>query len=248
MKGVCLGTLTEVRSRQGRLAEAVRLAQQSRKVAQGYLGEVHVAVAGRLDLESALEVTRARPDRALELHRQAEEMFARLPGATDRQRIWVEQQAAEVLIALDRPAEAEARARRALELGLASDLTGGTSLAALERVLGDALRGTGELAEAENLYGSALKHVSESLGRGNVRAAPSLRGLGLVRLEQGRKPEARALLREALQLRRRWLGQPHPDVVESLEDLARAVASPAEAASLRREAESLRRQGQRVWY
>lgn len=248
LKGVCLGTLTEVRSRQGRLADAVRLAQESRKVAQGYLGEVHVAVAGRLDLESSLEVTRERPERALELHRQAEEMFARFPGATDRQRIWVEQQAAEVLIALDRPAEAEPRARRALELGLASDLTGGTSLAALERVLGDALRGTGELAEAESLYGSALKHVSESLGRGNVRAAPSLRGLGLVRLEQGRKPEARALLREALQLRRKWLGQPHPDVVQSLEDLARVAASPAEAASLSREAQSLRRQGQRVWY
>jgi len=146
---------------------------------------------------------------------------------------------AQLLLATNRPAEAEPLIRRALAIdertsgndhpNVASDLNGLASL----------LVATNRLAEAEPLIRRALAIDERSFGKDHPEVATDLNNLALLLQATNRLAEAEPLIRRALAIDERSFGADHPNVAIDLNNLAQLLQDTnrlAEAEPLMRRA------------
>jgi eukaryotic-like serine/threonine-protein kinase len=97
--------------------------------------------------------------------------------------------------------------------------------ALLLATLGDVYRELGQYDRAESLVGQALG-VYDAMPRAPpLGMAGALWGMALVHFDQQRYVEARDLTRRALAIQRRELGDDHPDVLSSVNNLATSLAN-----------------------
>src|SRR5207237_766790 len=82
----------------------------------------------------------------------------------------------------------------------------------LRDTLGRAYMDLGDLLKSGAMHEKALGLRTAALGADSLAVAASLNELGFVRCQRGRFKEGVAMLRESLALRRKWLGNGHPDV------------------------------------
>ena len=117
-------------------------------------------------------------------------------------------------------------------LGVAISLYNIASLAQLQ----------GRLREAESLGREALT-MSRKLGSDGLFLAPALNGLGDTLRDEGKLEEARQMISEGLELRRKLLGSEDPKVADSLANLANVLERQgrlADAEPLARECLAIR--------
>lgn len=148
------------------------------------------------------------------------------------------------LMALDRLDEAEVLLAEAVAIIEAQPVRIETSFAqALHNHAAVALR-RGDLAQASERFERALESARFTTGEHSAQSAAALAGWGSTLLKLERFDEAEATQREALTILRERLGEHHPDVIETLNNLAvglRQAGKAAESARLHCEGLALRR-------
>jgi tetratricopeptide (TPR) repeat protein len=105
----------------------------------------------------------------------------------------------------------------------------------------------GQLDKAETLLGQTHRAHQALLQPEDIRALALLRTMGLLRQAEGNKTEARDLLQEAREGRRKVLGAEHPETLKTQHDLAIVLAELdqfKEAEALLREVISVVRERQ----
>jgi tetratricopeptide (TPR) repeat protein len=123
-----------------------------------------------------------------------------------------------------RPAEAEAHARRSLQLHLAALPADHPKVVADEAHLGAILEAAGRLTAAEPLLRRAVAYFIERYGPTHYEVAVNLHNLAAVRAGQGALAEAETLYLQALEAKRAALGPGHPEVGLTLSNLAALAA------------------------
>ncbi len=113
---------------------------------------------------------------------------------------------------------AQALYERALDLLRTADAHGDDLPATLNN-LGALHRALGETERALPYYEEAVRMWSDRRGPDNLFTVSALSNLALVQERTGDLERAEVGLRRALEVRRRWLGDQHPDVANSLFNL-----------------------------
>ncbi len=126
----------------------------------------------------------------------------------------------EALNAQGKFAEAEAFARKAVELSEAEFGAHHPSYAVMVYNLAELYRSQGRTGEAEPLHIRALAIREKSLGPEHPNVAQSLNGLALLYHDQGRYAEAEPLQKRAVAINEKALGPDHPSVATGLNNLA----------------------------
>jgi serine/threonine protein kinase len=128
-----------------------------------------------------------------------------------------------VLLGAGRTDEARERLREALDVGLAAGGEEHPDVAATRVVLGIALAGTPQAAEAAPHLQAALPTLRRLAPASDGQLATALERLAPLRVAEERPAEAAALLREALDLRRRRDGEASPATTRTARALADAL-------------------------
>ncbi len=123
----------------------------------------------------------------------------------------------------ERPGEAEALARAALEQATAALHNQTLATANFHRLLGDALYAQRRYAEAEPHFRAAYEMRQKELGDAHADTAVSAADLGYTLRNLGRLDEAEPLYRKALDARIAALGADAPETARSWQRLARLV-------------------------
>lgn len=178
-------------------------------------------------------------DRARQEARKAREVVDLLSGLFEVTDPWAEPISADELTARELVDRAAARLR--------SELAGPPEVRArLMGVVGEVYKNLGLHDEAEALVRGALDHVRTIHGPDHPRFASALSHLGQLRQEQGEFAVAADLHRQALQIRRARLAEPHLEIAQSELDLGVALSwlevEPVETERLLRSALATRRQ------
>jgi len=245
LDGTRLLNLQMVRTyRQGKVREAVALAEQVLETRKELLGEKHPDYA--TSLNNLGELRRAQGDypKAEPLFRQASEVWRQALGENHPHYVSGLHNLGTFYQTQGDYARAESFYRQAMErgrqvLGENDPLYAGT-LNGLALVY----QKQGMYAKAEPLYRQALE-IRRQLGEKHPDYAITLNSLATLYHEQGNYAKAETLYRQALELRKQVLGEKHPDYANSLNNLAGlylSKASYAEAEPLYRQALELRRQ------
>ncbi len=124
-----------------------------------------------------------------------------------------------------RLAEAEAHARRGLQLRRRVAGAQDPALVADEAALAPILDGLGKRAEAERLYRRALRYHLRRYGPRSYEVSVTLANLGALHRNRGDLLEAEQHMRRALAIDEVLLGPRHPELALSLNNLAVVLAA-----------------------
>jgi len=107
-------------------------------------------------------------------------------------------------------------------------------IALLDVEIGGVLRGRGELERANKRTTLAREIIGRELGSGHPEFAGACGELGIIRLQLGRREDARALLEEAVAVTRAAYGPDHPAIAPALNNLAAFEAELGDYAASRK--------------
>ena len=125
----------------------------------------------------------------------------------------------------DRPADAAAEYRAALEIRRHLGDTTSATVAQTIAYLGSAVQDTRDDSTAERLYRQAIAIERARWVHGDTILAFTLNNLGVLLRRRGEMKDAEAAYREALDIRRASLGEDHPETIRTLNNLAIVVGS-----------------------
>jgi eukaryotic-like serine/threonine-protein kinase len=232
-----LNNLAGQYGRQGRLDESLALMTRAHAIKEAIYGPDHPE--GVLDLKNIglgnlLKADYAAAQRAFERNLAVE---LKAFGPSHPRVVWTEARLGGLHLRLGRLDEAEAAYRRAVdgaEKALGPDHF---ETASYVRGLAEVALRRRRLDEADTFLSRVLAASAKTPG--NPEVAGNLKSLATLRTRQGRLPEARVAIDEALAVQRKTLRPGHPGLGESLvilADLLAAEGKLAEAEPLYREA------------
>jgi len=168
----------------------------------------------------------------LGLYPAAEQMAANAVSTLRARKVDDDSALASVLVShgkalhyIDRPADAGAEYRAALEIRKHLGDTTSAVVAQTIAYLGSALQDTRDDSTAEKLYRKAIDLERARTLPGDTILAFTLNNLGVLLRRRGDMKSAEAAYREALDIRRASLGEDHPETIRTLNNLAIVVGS-----------------------
>jgi CHAT domain-containing protein/Tfp pilus assembly protein PilF len=232
--------------RQGKVAEAIAVAQKVLAIERQLFGDVSNDVAESLEWLAGAYQQRDDLAAAAAMRRELLAIRAKLHGekhwkttdarlaladverlgrmtAAQRRRLADAQRLNREVVAFHgqgRYSEAVERARQVLEIRKEALGEKHPDYATSLHNLASVYRDMGEYARAEPLYGQALRIDKEALGEKHPGYAQSLNNLALLYWSMGDYARAEPLWRQALQIRKEARGEKHPDYAGSLNNLA----------------------------
>lgn len=126
---------------------------------------------------------------------------------------------------IDRPADAAADYRAALEIRQRLGDTTSATVAQALAYLGSAIQDTRDDSTAERFYRKAIALERARGERGDTILAFTLNNLGVLSRRRGDMAGAETAYREAIDIRRASLGEDHPETIRTLNNLAIVVGS-----------------------
>ncbi len=234
----CLGNLSEVTRRLGRLDEAEEFAREALSISKLF-GEGHTHTAWALSVLARAVQAKGDDAAAEPLYRDALAMRRRLKGDDCLDAAWDLRDLGLLLSEKGDLAAAEPLLRRALAVRrrLLGDEHPHTNLALND--LARVLFNKGDGAEAAALLREQLARSRERVGDEHPHTAAAVYELATALHSTGSVAEAEALFRQELARSSELLGAGHPQTLEHLRNLSKVYYSEGDFA----EAEALLRQG-----
>ena len=208
--------LAQLRLREGELGEAAALRRRALDIAIRNFRADSASAAEAMAALAAVEIDRRRYLDAEPLLIVAQNVLARRAAPENPVMVTILAGRARIALARGDKAEAEARARRAVELARRNPHRRSTEAL---RVLGAALTAEDKFEEAERVLQQALMQDREQHGDGAVTAR-SLSQLAHLYWREQQPEKALPLIEEAAAVDQARLGATHPFIADDFFDLA----------------------------